>query len=138
MPEEPESSPAEGNTRATVLLCDDDEGVRAVVSRMLEQAGYHVALADSAQAAIEQARAVRPSVILMDLTMPGTPGEAAMMSLKARPETRGIPVIVFSGREPSERAADPQQVVDWVQKPVDPKRLLSALERALNLRRGKQ
>ncbi len=118
----------------TILLCDDDAEVRTVIARLLECHGYQVVAADRGEVAVQQAVARPPSVILLDLRMPGMNGLATMAALKANPQTCNIPVVVFSSLEPSERAADRSQVVDWVQKPVDQADLLEALERALKRR----
>jgi len=134
--------PASGGP--TVLICDDDASIRAVVESVLEQRGYRVVAVGSGQQAIERAAALRPGVILLDLLMPGMSGWETLRALKERPETQAIPVVILSvlspeeGRAPSHvgesRPGDQApagETAGWVRKPVDESRLAEALEGAL-------
>ncbi len=78
-----------------VLVVEDDETIRELLLVALGEAGYEAVTADQGTAA-ETARETRPDVILLDLMMPGTPGEAVFARLKADPGTSAIPVLLCS------------------------------------------
>src|SRR5579883_731837 len=116
---------------SAVLLCDDDPAILEVVKALLENRGYRVILADSGPAAIREAARHCPSVILLDLVMPGMDGWETMAILKQQPETKDIPVIIFSVLSPTGVNAERTDVADWVVKPLDETPLFRALERVL-------
>lgn len=115
----------------TILVCDDDPSVRTVMQTILEQRGYKVVTVASGQEAVEQAAIRRPAVILLDLIMPGMNGWEAITALKARADTRNIPIIIMSALRPEDGESQPPDAVDWVHKPLDECSLLPALEKAL-------
>lgn len=119
-----------------VLLCDDDASIRTVVKTMLEQQGYQVVAVGSGEQAVEQATRSRPDVILLNLVMPQMNGWETMATLKERATTSNIPIILISGLHPDQQSPPPD-VIDWIVKPPDERRLFQALERALLLQ-GKQ
>ena len=79
-----------------ILVADDDDDVRVVMQILLEQWGHQVDLAEHGQQAVDRARVKRPSVILMDLRMPGMDGFTAARILRDLPETAGVPIIAVS------------------------------------------
>jgi two-component system, cell cycle response regulator DivK len=83
-------------TMATILVVEDNEPSRDVLSRRLERRGYRVLLAADGQQAVSNARAAMPDLILMDLGLPGIDGWEATRLLKADATTRHIPIIVLS------------------------------------------
>ncbi|WP_190533818.1 PAS domain S-box protein [Coleofasciculus sp. FACHB-542] len=85
-----------------VLVCDDEPAVCAVVQTLLEQRGYQVKTAFSGQEAVELALQEQPAVILLDLIMPGMNGWQTMAVLKQRPDTREIPIVIFSVLSPEQ------------------------------------
>jgi hypothetical protein len=114
-----------------VLVCDDDASVRTVVQTMLEQQGYRAMTVTSGQEAVEQAMRLHPDVILLNLMMPEMDGWETLAVLKEQPQTQEIPIVIFSGLLPDDRAAPPSSVSDWIVKPPDERSLFQALERAL-------
>lgn len=119
-----------------ILICDDDVSVRTVIKTMLEQQGYQLLAVASGEQAVEQARRSRPNVILLNLVMPEMNGWETMAALKERSPTNNIPIILLSGLHPDQQSLQPD-VIDWIVKPPDERRLSQALERALSLQ-GKQ
>jgi CheY-like chemotaxis protein len=117
---------------ALVLVCDDDPSIRRVLSSLLERRGYRVLEAASGAKAIEQAAAKRPAAILLDLLMPEMDGWETMAALKARPETRDIPVVVCSVVPVPDAKDDLSGVAEWVNKPLDTDALFRALSQALD------
>lgn len=79
-----------------VLVCDDEPAVCALVQTLLEQRGYQVKTAFSGQEAVELTLQEQPAVILLDLIMPGMNGWQTMAVLKQRPDTKEIPIVIFS------------------------------------------
>jgi CheY-like chemotaxis protein len=84
----------------TVLVVDDEEGLRELVRVNLELAGYDVVEAADGEHALEQARRLRPSVILLDVMMPGMDGWEVLRRIKADPdaELATVPVIMLTAR----------------------------------------
>jgi CheY-like chemotaxis protein len=92
--------------RPLVLVVDDSPDNREIYMEYLCYAGFRVAGADSGITAVELARKRRPSVILMDLSLPGLDGWEATRILKSDPRTQGIPIIAVTGHaEPVYHAA---------------------------------
>ena len=81
---------------ATILVVEDNEPSRDVLSRRLERRAYRVLLAADGQQAVSIARRAMPDLILMDLGLPGIDGWEATRRLKADATTRHIPIIVLS------------------------------------------
>ncbi len=77
-----------------ILVVEDHNDTRALMALVLGQLGYDIAEAATGLDAIDQARAVHPDLIFMDLGLPGITGDEAIARLKADPSTREIPVIV--------------------------------------------
>jgi CheY-like chemotaxis protein len=117
----------------TVLVADDNPDQRTLYVEILSHAGYGVIQACDGAEAIERARAERPALILMDVTMPGTSGWNAVRAVREQPETRDIPVIVITGLSGTrDRDASFAAGSDaYLSKPVSPRRLLEEVRRFL-------
>ena len=115
-----------------ILVCDDNEDNRVVFKAVLEHAGYAVVLAADGVEALAESRAYTPSLILLDLMMPGTNGWETVALLKADPVTHTIPVVAVSADvHVSSAALERAGFCAFVPKPVLPKELLHAVERCL-------
>jgi PAS domain S-box-containing protein len=132
---EPLPLPADPNQRhdaPTVLLCDDDPDILEILSRVLGQHGYATRPAARGREAVDLAVSSHPDAILVDLRMPGMTGWQAIAELKARPETRDIPIIVMSGLDAD---TDPELAAStdgWLTKPVDEREMARLLLSALS------
>jgi CheY-like chemotaxis protein len=82
---------------ALILVVDDYEDAREMYAEYLRFTGFRVAEARNGNEAIEQAFALMPDLILMDLSLPGLDGWEATRQLKADPRTRHIPVVALTG-----------------------------------------
>lgn len=105
-----------------VLVVDDSLLIREVARVSLESAGdFVVATADSGAQAVEAALAERPDAILLDVVMPEMDGPATVEALRARDETRKIPVVLVTGRDQEEdhRAFSELGVAGVIAKPFD-------------------
>jgi CheY-like chemotaxis protein len=109
----------------SVLVVDDDLDCAEALKDTLQDVGYQVSTAQSATEALRCLEsAPRPSVIILDLLMPGMSGEEFLVRRRANPVLAEIPVIVVS-------ATPPQPPLDRgtpvLRKPVDPAELLEIL-----------
>ena len=119
-----------------VLLVDDDESNRDMLSRRLEHRGCEVVTAVDGQNALDMAISESPSLILMDVSLPVLDGLAATRELKSRPALRGIPVIALTahaGPEDRDRARA-AGCDDYDTKPIEFARLEQKMENLLKLR----
>jgi two-component system, cell cycle response regulator DivK len=116
-----------------ILLVEDNELSRDMLSRRLARRGYDVLLAIDGAQAVEVARASSPDIILMDMSLPVIDGWEATRRLKGAAETRDIPIIALTAlaMASDERMAREAGCDDFDTKPVDLPRLLEKVERWL-------
>ena len=112
-----------------VLICDDDPDIVEVLAAMLEAHGYSTLTARTGQQALDLATTQAPSLILMDLRMPGMSGWETIAALGADPATAHIPIVILSALAPDDFAVPAAS--DWLTKPVDQGALMSSLRKAL-------
>ncbi|MGZ5382186.1 MAG: response regulator, partial [Thermoanaerobaculia bacterium] len=79
-----------------ILIVDDDEDILLIVQTLLTNAGYAPILARNGREGIEQAAAMQPDVILLDVTMPQMSGWEVCATLKNLPETSSIPIVMIT------------------------------------------
>jgi len=125
------SSPASDSNQPLILVCDDDPSCRTVLQSLLEAQNYQVVPVSSGQEVVEQAAALQPNVILLDLLMPGMNGWEVMALLKERADTKEIPVVICSVCSQTESNLPDGSFVDWVDKPLDEGALFCSLKQAL-------
>jgi CheY-like chemotaxis protein len=80
-----------------ILVVDDYQDAREMYAEYLQYSGFRVAEAKNGNEAVTQARALKPDLILMDLSLPGMDGWEATRVLKADEETRHIPIVALTG-----------------------------------------
>ncbi|HTV02324.1 MAG TPA: response regulator [Luteitalea sp.] len=119
-----------------VLLVDDYADTRDLYRLALEVRGFRVVEAVNGQEAVELTRALRPAVVLMDLSMPVLDGWMATRLLKATPDTAGIPVVALTAHA---REIDRTRALDagcdvFLSKPCLPSHLVERINQVL--RRG--
>ena len=117
-----------------VLVIDDNEHSRDVLRRTLERDGHVVATAARGEEGLRLAREISPSLILLDVMMPGMDGWAVLRELKADPALREIPVAMVTVVE-DQRMAFSLGASEYLTKPVDRERLVEVAD---NLARGDQ
>jgi CheY-like chemotaxis protein len=116
-------------TTTKLLLVEDNEMNRDMLSRRLARRGYQVVIAEDGEAGIRLAASEAPALILMDLSLPGLDGWEAVRRIKADAATRGIPVIALTAHAMAgdrERALD-AGCDDFDTKPVELERLLGKI-----------
>jgi CheY-like chemotaxis protein len=113
-----------------ILLVEDDEMNRDMLSRRLMKRGYEVSIATDGQQGVDMARAESPALILMDMSLPVLDGWTATRTLKEDPATRPIPIIALTAHamRGDENKAREAGCDDFDTKPVELKRLLSKME----------
>lgn len=119
-------------TDAVVHLIDDDEGVRHAVAFLLATSGFAVRVHESATMFLEALSSLQPGCIVTDVRMPGMDGLALQRELKKR-DVR-LPVIVITGHADVPLAVEAMKAgaVDFIEKPFNDERLLSAVRIAIN------
>ena len=118
---------------AKILLVEDNEMNRDMLSRRLERRGYEVVIAVDGAEGVDKAGTEAPALILMDMSLPVVDGWDATRRIKAAPATRAIPVIALTAHAMS---GDREKAVeagcdDFDTKPVDLTRLLGKIEALL-------
>ena len=116
-----------------ILLVEDNEINRDMLSRRLERRGYQVAIALDGEQGMSMARLEAPDLILMDMSLPVLDGWEAARLLKAAPKTRSIPIIALTAHA---MAGDREKAIesgcdDYDTKPVEFQRLLEKIETLL-------
>ena len=116
-----------------VLIVDDYQDAREMYAEYLEFSGFRVAQARNGLEAVEQALALRPDVILMDLSLPVMDGWEATRRLKGDVRTRGIPVVALTGHALDGHSREAQEAgcEAYVTKPCLPDALLREVQRVL-------
>jgi CheY-like chemotaxis protein len=113
-----------------ILLVEDNEMNRDMLSRRLERKGYRVVIAVDGQSGVEMAGAEAPDLVLMDMSLPMLDGWEATRRLKADPATAHLPVIALTAHAMS---GDREKALaagcdDYDTKPIELARLLGKIE----------
>ena len=114
-----------------VLLVEDNEMNRDMLSRRLTRRGYEIVIAVDGQQGVDLAASTQPALILMDMSLPVIDGWEATRRVKAAGATRHIPVIALTAHA---MAGDREQALaagcdDYDTKPIDLARLLPKIEK---------
>lgn len=118
--------------KPTILVCDDEESVRAAIRLVLEQ-DYDLAFASDGEEALRQFRAQPADLVLLDLKMPKKDGMEVLQELMAKqPPPRIVMLTAYQSVELAQRATQ-HGAVDYVPKPFTRDQLRQAVERALRL-----
>ena len=127
------------NDEGTILAVDDTPESLALLVTTLTTAGYRVRSADSGELALAAVAADPPDLILLDVVMKGMDGFEVCRRLKAREETRLIPIILISAfADVKDRVAGLRLgAADYITKPFQTEELLSRVMTHLSLRRAR-
>jgi two-component system, cell cycle response regulator DivK len=118
---------------AKILIVEDNEMNRDMLSRRLVKRGYDVAIAVDGEQGVAMARSESPALILMDMSLPGLDGWEASRRLKADPQTKDIAIIAITAHA---MAGDREKALaagcdDFDTKPIELTRLLAKIEALL-------
>lgn len=107
--------------QARILVVDDEPDLLSTVEYRLKFANYNVITASNGKEGLDQAKAEKPDLILLDTNMPIMSGHEVLASLRADPAIRHIPVIMVTARCEAQdiAAASAHGVSDYVTKPFD-------------------
>jgi len=116
-----------------ILIVEDNEKNLKLVRDVLQVKGYETVDAGTAEDGLKLARERKPSLILMDIQLPGMSGVDALKALRAAPETAGIPVVAVTA---SVMQQDRQQIMragfdGFVEKPINLRKFLDTVQQAL-------
>ena len=116
-----------------ILLVEDNEMNRDMLSRRLERRGYKIVMATDGAEGVAMAKAEQPALILLDMSLPIVDGWEAARQLKAAPETRAIPIIALTAHA---MAGDREKALeagcnDYDTKPIELPRLLEKISALL-------
>ena len=95
---------------AKVLVADDEQDMRALLTKLLSKGGHDVIQAKDGKGALELAINHQPDVILLDVSMPAMGGLEVLKKLRELPATRAIPVIFLSAHPVFQREPDPENL----------------------------
>ena len=117
-----------------ILLVEDNQMNRDMLTRRLERKGYEVVIAVDGQEAVAMAQSLTPDLILMDIRLPVMDGWEAMRRIKTMPEIQNIPIIALTAHA---MAGDMEKCVeagsdDYDTKPIDLPRLLEKIQSLLS------
>ena len=121
-----------------ILLIEDNEMNRDMLSRRLIRRGFQVVFAIDGQQGVDLARSERPDIILMDMSLPVIDGWEATRRVKADDATRSVPVIGLTAHA---MAGDREKAIeagcdDYDTKPVELDRLIGKIERLIGAAKG--
>jgi CheY-like chemotaxis protein len=112
-----------------ILLVEDNEMNRDMLSRRLQRRGYEIAIAVDGAEGVAMASSENPDLILLDMSLPVLDGWEAARQLKAKPETKAIPIIALTAHA---MAGDREKAIeagcdDYDTKPIELPRLLDKI-----------
>ena len=119
------------NFIAHILVVDDDDGIRSLVKKFLNENNYLISTANSAEDAIEKVKIVKFDLIILDIMMPGKSGLEFIQENKNKLET---PIILLTAKgEASERVAGLEVGADdYLPKPFEPKELILRIQNIIS------
>ena len=117
-----------------ILIVEDNEMNRDMLSRRLIRKGFEIVMAEDGQKGVDMSKSENPDLILMDLSLPVMDGWEATSTIKADPETNSIPIIVLTAHA---MAGDREKALEagadeYDTKPIEFKRLLGKIKEFLN------
>lgn len=114
----------------TIMVVDDDDDIRFVMSQLLRKEGYVVIEAANAIEAEQRAMNQVPHLILMDLSMPDTDGLSALWKIRKHPEIADVPVVIVSAHDAFDLRAEAAAAgcKGYLTKPLDIEELKSVVQ----------
>ena len=123
-----------GQTAKLVLIIDDDEGVRELLTFMVKKEGFRAECAVDGEDGFQKAERLKPDLILLDLMMPRYGGFEVLRQLQSSELSR-IPIVIVTGRYTDRSTAEmirqESNVVDFLEKPLKPSVFVATLARLL-------
>jgi two-component system, chemotaxis family, chemotaxis protein CheY len=118
---------------AKVLVVEDELSIRSIVGKVLEEAGYGVAVACNGAEALDQMRAAPSDCILLDLNMPVMDGKSFLAAWRAEPGYIKVPVVLFTSELDPVTTAAGMEVQACISKPFDIDAVSDTVSRVLSV-----
>lgn len=120
--------------KASLLLVDDNEDLRRLITAFLQREGFDVREAADGAAALDSLREAKPDLVLLDLDMPGVNGQNVLTAMRADPSLSSVPVLILTGStdEPSLREVFDAGASDYVSKPFSTPQLAARVRACLS------
>jgi len=127
--------------RAKIMVSDDDVDVAEAISLALQSADYEVVVASSGKETLEKLPSEKPDLLILDVMMEDKrAGFSVSQKMRTDPELAGIPILMLTAvhrQTPLRFSPDTDEeylpVEEFIEKPIDPKRLLERIEKLLKL-----
>ncbi|MCX5693452.1 MAG: ATP-binding protein [Candidatus Omnitrophica bacterium] len=121
-----------------LLIIDDEEALASMLSFRLKSLGFNTIAASDGEEGIELAKKNKPDLILLDLMMPKVDGFEVSKRLKKDPDTRHIPIVVFSAlaNKNTKESIEQLGAAGFIEKPFEPEDLLIKIEKVLEVKNG--
>ncbi|MDJ0903108.1 MAG: response regulator, partial [Xenococcus sp. MO_188.B8] len=118
-----------------ILIVDDNTSNLAVIVDYLEESGLNILVSQDGDSSLKRAKYAKPSIILLDVLMPGIDGYETCRRLKNDPETKDIPVIFMTALSSTKDKVKGFEVgaVDYVTKPIQPEEVFARIKLHLEL-----
>ena len=117
-----------------ILIVDDEDSIRELVSAVLSEEGFEVETASDGAECIEKLKTLKPSLVLLDMMMPGMSGRETCEKIRANPKTRGLRIAFLTVAKFSESGKETlkkMNVADYITKPFDNDDLVKRVKKAL-------
>jgi len=126
----PKDAAPEKSPRPLIMVVDDDAETLELCDMLLDRAGYDRVLANSGEEAVSLLEAHTPSLMVLDLNMPGMDGWSVAALVRKHERTARIPILVMTGiTRDVENAARRAGATAFVLKPIDSKRFVKEVKR---------
>jgi CheY-like chemotaxis protein len=118
---------------ATILVCDNEEALRALIRATFDQDRYTIVEARDGDESLERARSAEPDLVLLDVLMPGRSGLEVLRELRSDPKLAQTPVIMLTARAQAAdlEAAEAAGADRFLAKPFSPAQLAELVEELL-------
>ncbi len=115
--------------KKVILIVEDSEDIRSMLVELLEDEGYHTAVATNGQEGLDSAQHLQPALILMDLSLPGMDGWETVRRLRRLPSFKSTPIIALTAHasEMDKQRALAAGCSAYISKPFDMETLLEQL-----------
>lgn len=120
-------------TNNVILIADDEPWQRMWITQMLHNAGYTCSAVSDGASVVEQALALAPGLIILDIEMPGVNGITAAEQLRVLPHTRNVPILFVTSYSKARDVLIASGIdrVEWMMKPFHPEDLLARVRRMM-------
>lgn len=118
----------------TILIVDDEENIREVVSAILEPEGYKIITASDGADCLEKLKTLKPDLILLDMMMPGMSGREVCEKIRANPKTKGLKVAFLTVARFSESGKEELKklgIIDYITKPFENADLIKRIKKVV-------